>query len=414
MPSSASSPLSKDHPSVAVLDREIVVVGRAGWLLLGATALLMTVMVVWSFVGELTTKVNGRCLLTSSEGLVDVKAGAMGRLAALSVRAGDAVRAGDVVATIAQPDQDERIKRLEARLGEIERRAERNEALSNQGVKLGSEAFARRQAFLERQTEVARSRAEIERNRIETLNQLVEQRLATKRSVEDAIHAHRATELSIEALRRQLADLERERTDLAKRETEEKSQIRLELAEAGRELALARSERRRTTEVKSAFSGRVVEIKASRGSLVSTDSPIVLIERTGDDTGGMEVVMYVASKDGKKIIPGMSAELLPATALRNEHGFLTGKVSFVSDYPATPQALLATLGSEDLVKELITVAAPFEVRIRIETSNGQPVWTRVAADVPVVRPGTLCSGEVAVRRERPIGFVIPALRKQHI
>lgn len=397
---------------MALLDRGIVVVGRAGWLLLAVVGALMMALFVWSFAGELQTRVNGRCMVMSSEGLMDIKAGAAGRLADMGVRTGDWIKAGDVIAAIAQPDQDERIKRLESRLIEIQQRAVRNEALSAHGVKLSNEAFARRQSFLAKQIEVAKSRAEIELNQIETTRQLAEQRLATKRSVDDAVRAHRATELSIDSLRRQLADLERERTDLAKRESDEKSQIQLERSEAQRELAAARSERRRTTEVRSAFAGRVVEIKASRGSLVSMDSPIALIERTGSEAAGMEVVMYVASSDGKKVNPGMTAELLPATTRREEHGFLAGKVSFVSDYPATPQALLATLGSEDLVKELISVAAPFEVRIRLDTRDGRPVWTRPTPDAPSVRPGTLCRGEISVRKERPIGFVIPALRKQ--
>jgi HlyD family secretion protein len=113
----------------------------------------------------------------------------------------------------------------------------------------------------------------------------------------------------------------------------------------------------------------------------------------------------------KRSIPSAVAELLPATAQRDEHGYL-GKVSYMSDYPATPQALLATLGSEELVKELASVSAPFEVRIRLDKKDGKPVWTRSGTMPPTVRAGTLCSGKVTVRNERPIGFVIPALRKQ--
>ena len=126
------------------------------------------------------------------------------------------------------------------------------------------------------------------------------------------------------------------------------------------------------------------------------------------------MVMYVASNDGKKIHTGAMAEILPATARRDEHGFLVGTVHYVSDYPATPQALLATLGSEELVKDLIAVAAPFEVRIRLDRRNDGFRWTRGGIDAPALHSGTLCSGNVFVRRERPIGFVIPALRKESI
>lgn len=400
-----------NHPSVAILEREIRVIGRSGWWTVGGIAVVAAAVTAWSFIGKLQTRVAGPCMLLSSEGVVDIKAGANGRLSDLAVRSGAQVREGDVVATISQPDQDERIKRMQARLLEIERRTDSIGKLSSRGTALGNEAFARRIGFLERQIEVAKSRAEIERNQIETARQLVEQRLATRRSLEEAQRTLAATEMSIEVLHRQVTEIERERTELAKREADERSQILLERSEAQRELALLQAERGRSTAVRSAFAGRVVEIKAGRGALVSIETPVALIERSNGD-GGIEVVMYVASNDGKKISPGSAAELLPATAQRDEHGYLTGKVSYVSDYPATPQALLATLGSEELVKELTSISAPFEVRIRLDRNAGKPVWTRASADAPDIRAGTLCSGKVTVRNERPIGFVIPALRKQ--
>lgn len=400
-----------NHPSVAILRREIRVIGRPAWWALAGIAAVAGGVVIWSFAGKLQTKVSGPCMLLSSEGVADIKAGATGRLSEVSVRSGAQVREGDVVAIIAQPDQDERIKRLRSRLQEIERRAESMGSLSSRGVALSNEAFARRVGYLERQIEVAQSRTEIERNQIQTARQLVEQKLATRRSLNDAERTLATTELSIESLRRQLVEVERERTELTRREAEERSQIELERSEAKRELALLEGERGRATEVRSAFSGRVVEVKAGRGTLVGIETPVVLLERSGSEAG-MEVVMYVASKDGKKINPGAVAELLPATAQRDEHGDVLGRVSYISDYPATPQALLATLGSEELVKELTSVAAPFEVRIRLDKKDGKPVWTRSGNDAPDIRAGTLCSGKVTVRNERPIGFVIPALRKQ--
>lgn len=396
---------------MAALTRDIRVIGRPAWMTLGGVAAAAAGLVIWSFLGKLQTKVSGPCMVLSSEGVVDVKAGAGGRIAEVSVRPGAQVREGDLIATISQPDQDERIKRMQARLVEIERRAASIGSLSSRGVALSNEAFARRIGFVERQIEVARLRTEIERNQIETVRQLVEQRLATRRSLEDAQRVLEATEMSIAVLRRQLVDIERERTDLAKREAEERSQIALERSEAVRELALLEAERGRATAVRSAFAGRVIEIKAGRGTLVTGETPVVLLERRGD-AGGVEVVMYVASSDGKKIAVGSTTELLPATARKDEHGYLKGRVSYVSDYPATPQALQATLGSEELVKELASVSAPFEVRIRLEQQSGLPVWTRASNDAPAVRAGTLCAGKVTVRNERPIGFVIPALRKQ--
>ena len=401
-----------EHPSVAVLERDIHVISPAGWWALGVVAVLAAAVIAWSFLGELPTHVAGRCILIDRGGLSEVRAGAAGRLSDVSVHPGDIVKAGEVVATLLQPDQDERLKRMKSRIAELENRVASVVSVSARGLALSDEAFGRRREFLKKQIEVAISRTQIERNQIETLKQLRDQRLTTNRSVDDAERSFASAEMAVETLRRQLADLERERNEVTRREADEKAQIRFELSEAQRELALVESERNRSTVVKSAFAGRVVEIKSGRGSLVQVDSPVVVLERIGNAGSQLEVVMYVASGDGKKIRTGAAVEILPATARRDEHGFLMGKVSYVSDYPATPQSLQATLGSEELVKDLTAFAAPFEVRIGLERLKDGFKWTHGGLDAPRLRSGTQCSGNVVVRKERPIGFVIPALRKE--
>ena len=401
-----------EHPSVAILERDIHVIRPAGWWALGAVAILVSSAIAWSFFGELPTFVAGRCMLIDRGGLSEVRAGAAGRLSDVRVHPGDVVRAGEVIATMLQPDQDERLKRMKSRVAELENRVASVVSISARGQALNDEAFGRRREFLRKQIEVAISRTQIERNQIETLRQLRDQRLTTNRSVDDAKHNLASSEMAVETLRRQLADLDRERNEVTRREADEKAQIRFELSEAQRELALLESERNRSTVVKSAFAGRVVEIKSGRGSLVQVDSPVVVLERIGDKGSQIEVVMFVAPGDGKKIRTGAAAEILPATARRDEHGFLMGKVSYVSDYPATPQSLQATLGSEELVKDLTAFAAPFEVRIGLDRLKDGFKWTRGGLDAPRLRSGTQCSGNVVVRKERPIGFVIPALRKE--
>ena len=401
-----------EHPSVAILEREIRVISTPGWWALGAVAMLVSAAVIWSFFGEIPTLVAGRCMLIDRAGLSEVRAGAAGRLSDVGVRPGDVVKAGEVIATMLQPEQEERLKRMRSRIAELENRVASVVSISARGLALNDEAFGRRREFLKKQIEVAISRTVIERNQIETLKQLRDQRLTTNRSVEDAVRSLASAEMSVDVLRRQLADLDRERTEVARRETDEKAQVRFELAESQRELALQELERNRSTVVRSAFAGRVVEVKSGRGSLLAVDSPVVVLERIGSEGSQVEVVMYVAAGDGKKIRAGAIAEILPATARRDEHGYLIGRVSYVSDYPATPQSLQATLGSEELVKDLTAFAAPFEVRIGLDKLNDGFKWSRGGFEAPKLRTGTQCSGNVVVRKERPIGFVIPALRKE--
>ena len=183
-----------------------------------------------------------------------------------------------------------------------------------------------------------------------------------------------------------------------------------EFTEAARELKTLESNKTRLSIVASPFDGRVMEVTAARGALVAAEGQLVSIDRAG--TGTLDVAMYVAGSEGKRIKPGAEVRLFPSTTKREEHGYLIGSVRYVSDYPATPESLLQSLGSEDLVHEVANVPAPFELRISLARNDGNYLWSRNATP-PALSAGTLCSGQVIVRRERPIGFVIPALKREN-
>ena len=138
-----------EHPSVAVLERDIHVISPAGWWALGVVAVLAAAVIAWSFLGELPTHVAGRCILIDRGGLSEVRAGAPGRLSDVGVHPGDIVKAGDVVATLLQPDQDERLKRMKSRVAELEKRVASVISVSVRGLALNDEAFGRRREFLQ-------------------------------------------------------------------------------------------------------------------------------------------------------------------------------------------------------------------------------------------------------------------------
>ncbi|MGQ0650953.1 MAG: NHLP bacteriocin system secretion protein [Betaproteobacteria bacterium] len=385
-----------------------------GWIALGSIALIVVSAALWSFLGTVPTKVASRCIVMSASGVAAVIASASGRVLEVSVKPGDAVRAGQTIGAIAQPELDDRIRRARARIAELEDRGRSIATLSRRGLELSEDALLKRGDFLRQQRLLAQSRVRIAEEQGATLRQLLEQGLVTRRAVDDATRERKASEITVRDLERQIADLERTRVDTRKRESDERSGVELELADARRELALLESDRRRSTAVVSPFEGRVIEIKAGRGMLVNQGAPMVSLERGGALAGPLEVVMYVAAADGKKIAAGAEAHVLPATVQREERGHLLGEVRSVSDYPATPQSLLATLGNEELVREVASLPAPFEVRVDLRRDGERYMWSRHSSDPPPLQAGTLCRGEVLVRKERPAGFVIPALRKEVI
>src|SRR5580700_4589769 len=75
-----------------------------GWIALYTLGASVFVALLWGIFGSLPTTVAGQGIITRSGGVVDVSTGTQGRIKELKVDIGDIVKAGDVIATVEQPD----------------------------------------------------------------------------------------------------------------------------------------------------------------------------------------------------------------------------------------------------------------------------------------------------------------------
>src|SRR5262249_4912103 len=98
-----------------------------------------------------------------------------------------------------------------------------------------------------------------------------------------------------------------------------------------------------SSQLKSPAAGRVVETKKSQGDGVATGEGIAGLER---ESAEMEPVVYVTSTTGKQIKRGMEAQISPSTVKREEFGFMKGSVSYIGEYPVTPQAVQAVVANQ--------------------------------------------------------------------
>ena len=112
---------------------------------------------------------------------------------------------------------------------------------------------------------------------------------------------------------------------------------------------------------------------------------------------------------------GMKAQIAPATVEQSEHGYLLGIVTSVADYPSTQQAMLRTLQNESLVRTIAVGGAPIEAKVDLIPAPANPSgykWTSSEGPRITLETGTICGGNVTVIERRPIGMVIPILKKK--
>ena len=160
--------------------------------------------------------------------------------------------------------------------------------------------------------------------------------------------------------------------------------------------------------------GRIIEVDISRGEIIQPGVHLMSMEREGNATRDLEVVMYVPAEEGKRILPGMTAHISPTTVKKEKYGFMMGRVISVSEFPETAQGMMVTLGSQELVEKLSRNSAPIEVRVALITDKSTVSgykWSSLYGPPIKIDTGTLCTGTVTISSQPPIRLVIPNVKK---
>ena len=179
-----------------------------------------------------------------------------------------------------------------------------------------------------------------------------------------------------------------------------------------RTIRSAQGELSTAREIRSAYTGKVIELKVYPGVLVGAGEPIVSLEPQAES---IEAIVYVNASKAKQIRPGMLAEVVPATVKREEYGFLRARVVSVAEFPATRTAMMRTFENEAVVTALAAAGAVSEVRVALDadraTLSGYR-WSSSQGPPVKITSGTFCAASIVTREQRPVELVAPFLRKK--
>jgi len=166
-----------------------------------------------------------------------------------------------------------------------------------------------------------------------------------------------------------------------------------------------------TSDIVSTVGGRVVGVSATAGQNVVPGTRILQVE---DINLPMAAVLYFSAGLGKKVRPGMTAQVSPDTAPVEKFGFILGKVVSVADVPATPGSMMIVLDNQTMVSSISALGAPLEVAAALEPDKATVSgfkWSSSRGLMSPISSGTLCRAHVIIKEERPIDLVIPLLKE---
>jgi NHLM bacteriocin system secretion protein len=379
--------------------RMMQVTSVGGWLTLGVVGAVLLGVIVWGVVGSIPERIEGQGIVIRGGGLRQLRASGGGTLTKLTVKTGDSVKDGQIVGEITQVGSSEEIKTTRQQFEQAQREYEISKAENEAtiaGLKAqisGADADKRSTALLleKSQEEVTRLQESLQRGLVTPRR--VEQAERDLANYQSQINAKDAQVASLNAQIRSVTQTIRAKEDAVartRREFERVGNVSSSLAQ-----------------IQSTVVGRIVELKKRTGDLVQNGDVVAIVEPPG---AGIEPVVYINSGNGKRIKPGMEAQVLPATVRPDEYGYLVAKVGVVGEYPVTSEAVKAVTGNDQIVQELLSSGSKIEVHAVLEPNPKVPSgysWSTSSGPPFQVEGGTRVTVAVVVARKPPISYVLP-------
>lgn len=391
------------------LDTPVRLVGLPQWALLATLIALIAAAIGWAALTEAPARVSGRGILIDRAGLAEIVSSESGRVATINVSPGQYLAAGEPIATLARSELDREIAGTRARLAQAQTRLARLRSYyAGQSVSEGS-------ADRDRLASLGRTRAELNQRR-----RALEERARRIATLVPRGFVGRDTLIAAEAAaaetRERIATLDNEAARLQVDTAGREGRYRLALLDEQtaidqlqRELAQLEARASDQTVVRAQFSGQVVEVKVGPGDVLAPGSALVTIAQGG--RGGETVaLLYVPAGDGRRIEPGMAAEIVPDSVRREVHGAIRGRVLWVSPLPASREGMRRVLRNDQVVDALLAGGAVSEVQVRLERDPSTPTglrWTSSRGPSGGVGVGTLSAGRVVTERRPVLAWLLP-------
>ncbi len=396
------------------LDQVMHITTAKGWIAFGTLALLLVTTAAWGVLGTLSEKVSGRGILVKTGGVLEVVASASGRVTDVPVTVGEEIGEGQVVAWVAQPELLEQLQQTRSSLAALRAEHEENARFLRTQTDLKLEKLRKEAAGLRQSIANDSDRLVALEERLAAQKELVAKGLLARPTLLESRQARDNTKESRSSSQARLQQLAVEKSEAQNNLTETLSEGKRKIAGAEAKLKQLEENLRASSQVVSPYTGRVLEVMTEKGKLLNRGEPVLSLDLTGQTVQNLVAIIYVPSIHGKKVRPGMEINVAPSTVPREEFGMMVGRVTLVSDYPATPKGMLRVLKNEQLVRELSGGGAPYEVHAELIVDPSTPSsyrWTSSGGPPTTIESGTVATAFVTLGSERPIARVIPLFRE---
>lgn len=393
------------------LDELLRITSPQGWIGLLAASLVILTALAWGIFGTIPTKVDGLGIFIDPRGIHPVVALGSGRLSSIKVKIGDTLDEGQLVATMTNPDVQKQLDNQKILFSNLEAEYAQEKNLIEKEAESRRRVLAAQRENIGNSIKIQESKAKWLNDRLKAYEELFDQGYVLKQNVVQTRLDLDNTMLETEKLKSDLGNNHLQEVELQESVQQRIFKQKFDIEQARGKMELLERQLEESTRVLSPVKGTVVSLEAMEESIVQAGMTIVNVEPLETD---LTVFMTVAAMKGKKILPGMTAEITPSTVKREEYGYIIGTVNGISEFPVTADSLMRLFNNRSFVEDAIRFGPLTSVNVTLvkdaSTRSGFK-WSSQKGSRILVTVGTLCTGEIVVKLQSPISLVVPKLKE---
>lgn len=399
------------------LDTLVKQVSSKGWLALSTFGLIIVFTVIWGFYGTITTKVNGTGLIMKLSGMSNIYSTTSGMISELYVKVGDVVTKDQIVAKVLHKREQLAIKAKEDALLKLKEKYEESSKIGTNDLKLNFSILKKQKDEIKLQIAMTKKNYKDISSKIKSQKELYAKGLITKERLTNTKNSLEKTDMELTSLINSLSVKNIEAFQKKRAFEDKLSQYEQRIVDAKRELRKLRQNLILESNIKSNFTGKIVELNVAQGTVVGGGKHIAVIENSSninDVDTNLRAVFFIPSIKGKLVQNDMMAQVSPSNIKKQEFGFIKGKVDFVSEFPASSQAIMNIIKNEDLARSFVQNGPPIIVYATLQKDNttfSKLQWSSSKGPTVHITSGTICQVQVAVKKQKPISLVIPYIEK---
>jgi len=389
----------------------IIVTQPRGWLAILMICIIIALILVWSFVGSVYTRVGGQGILVRSGGMIQVVSMASGQIQEVVAEVGNFIKQGQVIARIHTPEQLNNIRNLKADIEDAIIAHKKLEFYHKKNLKLTNSNLEVKRSNQKQQLQTLENRKLFFNDRLAKEQIILKRGLITPNEIDNTNSQLNSIIDQINQINLSLSEMQSTVLNIESQAEREILNSNNNIDEFKRELRRQLSNLRLQSVVQSMSSGQVVEVLSKTGDIIQAGSSLLILENPNQK---MEALLYVNSADGKKIKTGMEVDISPSTVRTEEYGSILGIVTYVSKYPASPEVMQQNIPNEALIQEMLSAGVPIEIHADLIPDHKTPSgykWTSSTGPDVSIGVGTMAQCSIRVQDRRPITLVLPYLRK---